>query len=115
MASARSGHWRCLAWPPCIWPSPSTPPSSTGKVGAEPGRDASREGNRGAPRRVITATEARSGKSHRDENFPVASRLVRARHRGPILAFYRFVRAADDVADHPSLTPDEKLALLDGL
>ena len=65
--------------------------------------------------RMITATQARSGKSHRDENFPVASRLIRARHRGPILAFYRFVRAADDVADHPALTPDEKLALLDRL
>ena len=64
---------------------------------------------------MITATEAKSGKSHRDENFPVASRLIRARHRGPILAFYRFVRAADDVADHPGLSAEEKLALLDGL
>jgi squalene synthase HpnC len=61
---------------------------------------------------VITATEARSGKSHGDENFPVASRFIRPRHRAPILAFYHFVRAADDVADHPSLTADEKLALL---
>lgn len=64
---------------------------------------------------MTTATEARSGKSHRDENFPVASRLVHPRHRPPILAFYRFVRAADDVADHPSLTPGKKLALLDQL
>src|SRR4051812_46005398 len=64
---------------------------------------------------MITATEARSGKSHRDENFPVASRLVRPHHRAPILAFYNFVRAADDVADNPSLAPDEKLALLDRL
>lgn len=63
---------------------------------------------------MITATDARSGKSHRDENFPVAA-LVSARRRRPILAFYRFVRAADDVADHPSLTPDEKLALLNRL
>lgn len=64
---------------------------------------------------MTTATETRSGKGHRDENFPVASHLIRARHRGPILAFYRFVRAADDVADHPQLGADEKLALLDGL
>jgi len=64
---------------------------------------------------MISATEARSGKGHRDENFPVASRLVHPRHRGPILAFYRFVRAADDIADHPRLTPDEKLAMLDRL
>ena len=64
---------------------------------------------------MINATEARSGKSHRDENFPVASRFIRSRHRAPILAFYRFVRAADDVADHPRLEPGEKLALLDAL
>ncbi len=64
---------------------------------------------------MITATEARSGKTHRDENFPVASHFIAARHRGPILAFYHFVRAADDVADNPSLSPDEKLALLDRL
>jgi squalene synthase HpnC len=64
---------------------------------------------------MITASDAKSGKTHRDENFPVASRLVRPQHRAPILAFYRFVRAADDVADHPSLQPEEKLALLDRL
>jgi hydroxysqualene synthase len=57
----------------------------------------------------------RSGKSHRDENFPVASRLIHPRHRGIILAFYEFVRIADDIADHASLAPAEKLALLDQL
>ncbi|MBA3520379.1 MAG: squalene synthase HpnC [Rhizobiales bacterium] len=64
---------------------------------------------------MMDATEARSGKGHRDENFPVASWLVRPENRAPILAFYRFVRAADDVADHPGLTADEKLAMLDQL
>ncbi len=64
---------------------------------------------------MTNASEARSGKTHRDENFPVASWLLSAERRGPILAFYRFVRAADDVADHPTLAPDRKLALLDGL
>jgi len=54
-------------------------------------------------------------RTHRDENFPVASRLIHPRHRGTILAFYRFARAADDVADNPSLTESQKLALLDGL
>lgn len=63
----------------------------------------------------LTATAAKSGKGHEDENFPVASRLIAPRHRGPILAFYRFVRAADDVADHATLSPDQKLRLLDGL
>jgi squalene synthase HpnC len=64
---------------------------------------------------MITAAEVRSGKGHRDENFPVASRLIHPRHRGAILAFYEFVRTADDIADHPSLPPQEKLALLDRL
>ena len=64
---------------------------------------------------MITPAEARSGKGHRDENFPVASRLIHPRHRGPILAFYDFVRTADDIADHSSLAPAEKLALIDRL
>ena len=57
----------------------------------------------------------KSGKSERDENFPVASRLVASRYRAPILAFYRFARAADDAADHPSLDASAKLAILDAL
>ncbi|GJE40283.1 squalene synthase HpnC [Methylobacterium persicinum] len=62
-----------------------------------------------------TATATRSGKGHRDENFPVASHLIHPRHRGAILAFYNFVRAGDDVADHAGLPPERKIALLDGL
>lgn len=57
--------------------------------------------------------ELRSGKGHRDENFPVASYLIHPRHRGAILAFYEFVRIADDIADHPSLPAHEKLDHLD--
>jgi squalene synthase HpnC len=57
----------------------------------------------------------RSGKGHRDENFPVASFLIAPRHRGVILAFYNFVRTADDIADHATLPPERKLALLDRL
>ena len=64
---------------------------------------------------MTTVTEALSGKTHGDENFPVASWLLSDHNRGPILAFYRFARAADDVADHPTLPPDRKLALLDNL
>ena len=64
---------------------------------------------------MSTAGELRSGKGHRDENFPVASRLIDARHRGIILAFYEFVRVADDIADHATLSVDEKLAQLDRL
>jgi hydroxysqualene synthase len=65
--------------------------------------------------KTADAANWRSGKGHRDENFPVASFLIHPRHRGPILAFYNFVRTADDIADHPSLAPEQKLALLDRL
>ena len=59
------------------------------------------------------AKDLLSGKGHRDENFPVASKLIRAQHRPAILAFYRFARAADDVADHPNAPAEEKLRLLE--
>src|SRR5215467_9605728 len=64
---------------------------------------------------MISATEARSGKGHRDENFPVASRVIHPRYRAPILAFYEFVRTADDIADHATLPPTQKLAIMDRL
>jgi squalene synthase HpnC len=54
-----------------------------------------------------------SGKGQQDENFPVASILVHRRHRGVVHAFYNFARSADDVADHPTATADEKLHLLE--
>jgi squalene synthase HpnC len=64
---------------------------------------------------MTSASEFRTGKGHRDENFPVASRLIQARYRAPILAFYEFVRTADDIADNAALGGDEKVALLDRL
>ncbi|MEA2825319.1 MAG: hydroxysqualene synthase [Alphaproteobacteria bacterium] len=60
-----------------------------------------------------TPAELSSGKGHRDENFPVASWIIHPRHRAIILSFYRFARAADDIADHSSASPKEKLDLLD--
>jgi hydroxysqualene synthase len=62
---------------------------------------------------MTDASEWRSGKGHRDENFPVASWIIHPRHRALILAFYNFVRTADDIADHATLNGDEKLSLLD--
>jgi squalene synthase HpnC len=62
---------------------------------------------------MTTASELRSGKTHRDENFPVASWLIHPRHRALILAFYDFVRTADDIADHATLEATEKLRYLD--
>ncbi len=64
---------------------------------------------------MAQAQDLRSGKGHRDENFPVASWLIHPRHRGAILAFYNFVRTADDIADHAQLSEPEKLAHLDSL
>ena len=62
---------------------------------------------------MTSASELRSGKTHRDENFPVASWIIHPRHRALILAFYNFVRTADDIADHATLEADKKLSYLD--
>jgi hydroxysqualene synthase len=62
---------------------------------------------------MSSASDLRSGKTHRDENFPVASWIIHPRHRAPILAFYNFVRTADDIADHAELPAEEKLRYLD--
>lgn len=63
----------------------------------------------------LDAAQHRSGKGSGDENFPVASWLVAPQHRRPILAFYEFVRIADDIADHATLPERDKLAHLDRL
>ncbi|MFN7634762.1 MAG: squalene/phytoene synthase family protein, partial [Acetobacteraceae bacterium] len=50
------------------------------------------------------------------ENFPTASLLLARPLRARVLAFYRVVRLADDIADSPELQSEEKLrrlALLD--
>jgi squalene synthase HpnC len=52
-------------------------------------------------------------KDHRQENFPVASFVIKPQHRAVVMAFYRFARTADDIADHPSLAPQDKLAALE--
>ena len=62
-----------------------------------------------------TSGKLRSGKGSRDENFPVASWLIKPQHRPAILAFYEFVRVADDIADHASLTSGEKVDRLNGM
>jgi squalene synthase HpnC len=56
-----------------------------------------------------------SGKGHADENFPVASALIAPRHRPVVMAFYRVARLSDDVADHPALSPSEKLDWLEAI
>lgn len=62
-----------------------------------------------------TAEDLASGKGHKDENFPVASKLVAPAFRAPIMAFYRFARLADDIADHVTLSADAKLERLEAM
>lgn len=63
----------------------------------------------------MTATvETPSGKTAKDENFPVGSWLLPRPLRPHVAAFYAFARAADDIADNPRLTPEDKIARLNG-
>lgn len=54
-------------------------------------------------------------KDHKGENFPVASRLIAARHRPLVMAFYGFARTADDIADRPGATAADRLARLEAM
>ena len=54
-----------------------------------------------------------SGKDRGDENFPVGSRLISAKYRPHIHAYYSFARNADDIADSQTLSPQEKIDRLD--
>jgi len=62
---------------------------------------------------VTTSVEEWSGKDRGDENFPVGSFLIRRDLRAHVHAFYDFARNADDIADSPVLTPEDKIARLD--
>jgi squalene synthase HpnC len=57
--------------------------------------------------------ETPSGKRAGDENFPVGSILIVRRLRPHVMRYYAFARAADDIADNPGLTADEKVQRLD--
>jgi hydroxysqualene synthase len=61
----------------------------------------------------IGTVETPSGKGRGGENFPVGSWLIRRDLRPHVHAFYRFARNADDIADNPELTPEDKLRRLD--
>jgi len=62
---------------------------------------------------TIANVETWSGKDRGDENFPVGSVLISRKLRPHVHAFYAFARNADDIADSPLLTPEDKLARLD--
>jgi len=61
------------------------------------------------------AVSARPSRDHDEENFPTASRLLAKPQRAKVMAFYRFVRTADDIADSPDLPPEAKLTRLDAM
>ena len=64
---------------------------------------------------VIDRAYAACARMARDhyENFPVASVLVPKRMRRAVSAVYAFARRADDFADEPGYTDEERLRLLD--
>lgn len=65
---------------------------------------------------MSTATgsiETPSGKGAGDENFPVGSFLLPKPLRPHVACFYRFARAADDIADNPDLTSQDKIDRLE--
>jgi squalene synthase HpnC len=57
--------------------------------------------------------ETPTGKGADDENFPVASFMIARNLRPHVMRFYSFARAADDIADNPSLSADDKINRLD--
>ena len=65
------------------------------------------------PDEAVRSVETPSGKGRSTENFPVGSLLIRRDLRPHMHAFYRFARNADDIADNPTLTADEKVRRLD--
>ncbi len=51
-------------------------------------------------------------KNQKDENFPVAGRLIKSSLRPLVNAYYRAARYCDDIADAPDLSARQKLAKL---
>ncbi len=53
-----------------------------------------------------------SGKSYKDENFPVSSFIIKRNIRKIVRIFYFFARMADDIADNKSLKSKLKIKIL---
>ena len=58
--------------------------------------------------------ETPSSKDAKYENFPVGAWLLSRILRPHVACFYAFARSADDIADNPELSSDEKIKRLDG-
>ncbi|MDX9860558.1 MAG: squalene synthase HpnC [Rhodospirillales bacterium] len=71
--------------------------------------------SRSANAELASSIETPSGKDIAYENFPVGSWILPTALRPHIAIFYAFARAADDIADNPDLTPEEKVVRLDAI
>ncbi|GAN53481.1 squalene synthase HpnC [Tanticharoenia sakaeratensis] len=61
------------------------------------------------------AADVTSAKGAGDENFPVGSLLIAKAMRPHVHAYYAFARAVDDMADNTRLSPQAKIARLEGM
>ncbi|MBR1778017.1 MAG: squalene synthase HpnC [Alphaproteobacteria bacterium] len=61
------------------------------------------------------AEKIKRTKDANGENFPVGSRLIPAKLRPHVMAFYDFARTADDIADSTQINTAEKLERLNNL
>lgn len=71
--------------------------------------------NAPAPVTPSLAVSATPTRDHDAENFPTASRLLAKPLRAKVMAFYRFVRVADDIGDSPDLLAEEKIRRLEAM
>jgi phytoene synthase len=65
--------------------------------------------------RPSVAVAGPPNRDHDTENFPTASLILAKPVRARVMAFYRFVRTADDIADSATLDAHEKVARLDAM
>ncbi|MFC7473508.1 squalene/phytoene synthase family protein [Dankookia sp. GCM10030260] len=71
--------------------------------------------NAPGPVTASLAVSATPTRDHDAENFPTASLLLAKPLRAKVMAFYRFVRVADDIGDSPDLPAEEKIRRLDAM
>src|ERR1700722_11181385 len=71
------------------------------------GMTASHTGADAIARSPIIATPTKDATG---ENFPVGSWLLPRHLRRHVAAYYRFARTADDIADSPTLSREDKIA-----
>jgi squalene synthase HpnC len=81
--------------------------------GTEPAPTHAQTAARTEPPAAAEAVSLTAAAQASTENFPVALRILPARHRRHLMALYGFARLTDDIGDEVS--PEERLRLLDEL